>query len=155
MKPRFQHGFTLIELMIVVAIVGILAAIALPAYQDYTVRAKISEAMGRLDEAKTAVAEFFGTTGHFPANTTSAGFNSAGTGYVASVTCPAAGCNIITVKVANSASVAPMKPIAQITAGSDSIDLSAQSTANGQVTWRCKPNVAAKLPDKYTPASCR
>src|SRR5690606_8252359 len=62
MKAQMQKGFTLIELMIVVAIIGILAAIALPAYQDYTKRAKMSEVIGFISQAKTAVAETYATT---------------------------------------------------------------------------------------------
>ena len=61
---RVQQGFTLIELMIVVAIIGILAAIALPAYQDYTVRAKVSEVMLAASGMKTDIAEFFQTKGY-------------------------------------------------------------------------------------------
>ena len=64
---RIQQGFTLIELMIVVAIIGILAAIALPAYQDYTVRAKVSEVMLAASGQKNSVAEFFQTRGQMPA----------------------------------------------------------------------------------------
>ncbi|HQU14876.1 MAG TPA: prepilin-type N-terminal cleavage/methylation domain-containing protein, partial [Gammaproteobacteria bacterium] len=63
---RTQQGFTLIELMIVVAIIGILAAIAIPAYQDYTVRAKVTEGLNLADAAKTAVAETFQSDGHMP-----------------------------------------------------------------------------------------
>jgi len=66
MFNKMQKGFTLIELMIVVAIIGILAAIAIPAYQDYTIRAKITEGLNLADSAKTAVAESWqsgGTTG--------------------------------------------------------------------------------------------
>ena len=62
MKAQMQKGFTLIELMIVVAIIGILAAVALPAYQDYTKRAKMSEVIGFISQAKTAVAETYATT---------------------------------------------------------------------------------------------
>src|SRR6056297_1038251 len=65
---RAQQGFTLIELMIVIAIVGILAAIALPAYQDYTIRAQMSEAMARLGEAKTSIAEAYVANGELPAD---------------------------------------------------------------------------------------
>src|SRR5580693_6182280 len=63
MFKKFQQGFTLIELMIVVAIIGILAAIAIPAYQDYTIRAKITEGLNLADSAKTAVAESFQSGG--------------------------------------------------------------------------------------------
>lgn len=62
MKAQMQKGFTLIELMIVVAIIGILAAVALPAYQDYTKRSKMAEVVGFMASAKTAVAETFATT---------------------------------------------------------------------------------------------
>ncbi len=65
MKTR-QQGFTLIELMIVVAIVGILAAIAIPAYKDYTVRAKVSECAATLGACKTSVTEFYNTKNAFP-----------------------------------------------------------------------------------------
>lgn len=65
---KAQQGFTLIELMIVIAIVGILAAIALPAYQDYIIRSKMSEPMAALAEAKTSVSEYIATKGRLPAS---------------------------------------------------------------------------------------
>ena len=74
-----QKGFTLIELMIVVAIIGILAAIAIPAYQDYTIRAQVSEGMTLSAAAKAAVAETFLNTGTAPANRTEAGMSPVGT----------------------------------------------------------------------------
>ncbi|ENX3332493.1 pilin, partial [Neisseria gonorrhoeae] len=72
-----QKGFTLIELMIVIAIVGILAAVALPAYQDYTARAQVSEAILLAEGQKSAVTEYYLNNGEWPENNTSAGVASA------------------------------------------------------------------------------
>ncbi len=70
---QVQKGFTLIELMIVVAIIGILAAVALPAYQDYTTRAKVSECVGMISACKTAVTEYYSSQGEMPASASLAG----------------------------------------------------------------------------------
>ena len=85
---KYQQGFTLIELMIVVAIIGILAAIAIPAYQDYTVRAKVSEAVVAASAAKAAVSEFAVSQNALPTTAAAAGFSTdIDSKYVNSVTC--------------------------------------------------------------------
>ena len=76
MRQRISAGFTLIELMIVVAIIAILAAIAIPAYQDYLIRAQVTEGMSLGSGAKAAVWDFVSNTGRFPANNQSAGLAS-------------------------------------------------------------------------------
>ena len=87
---QVQKGFTLIELMIVIAIVGILAAIALPAYQDYTVRARMSEPMAKLSEAKATIAEYYSSQAKSPAKLADAGLLKAeddiGTGIIRDMT---------------------------------------------------------------------
>src|SRR5271169_4072388 len=98
-----QKGFTLIELMIVVAIIGILAAIALPAYQDYTVRAKVSEGLVQAEAAKIAVAENYQSTGTVTAAALGAGytFPAIGTKYVTTIAVGAAGGVTVTFSTAN------------------------------------------------------
>ena len=142
-----QKGFTLIELMIVVAIIGILAAIAIPAYQDYTARSQMSEAMSLAGGVRTAVAETWQTTGEFPDDNDAAGVSAAtditGT-YVAQVAVGEDG--VITATMRNAA------PVNGAIRGATLIlTPGAAADSVGSLEWTCGGSAAAK----YYPASCR
>ena len=136
---KVQQGFTLIELMIVIAIIGILAAVALPAYQDYTVRAKVSELVLAASNAKTAISEFAQSEGTLTSS--GAGLSIPNDGdYVSSGSVSTGG--LITVTGTSS----------DLGSGSDvSIQLSPVLNASGVVSWVCKSSSSAK----YLPATCR
>jgi type IV pilus assembly protein PilA len=142
---KTQQGFTLIELMIVVAIIGILAAIAIPAYQDYTIRAKVSEGMSLASAAKLAVSETFSSEGRFlTANNASYGLSTA-----ASIS----GDHVRSVGVTNTSG---QITITYNTLGSGvggTVLLTPTAAANGgSIVWDCAPGT---LPTKYLPATCR
>ncbi len=143
-----QKGFTLIELMIVVAIIAILAAIAIPAYQDYVIRSQVSEGATLADGAKTAVAEFYSNKGKFPPSNASAGLATAasiqGT-YVKSVD---ATNGLITVTFSKAS---PQKANAAIDA--KTFILSAY-TKTGSTMFSCN-KATATVDKKYLPSSCR
>ena len=139
MKRSLQKGFTLIELMIVVAIIGILAAIALPAYQDYTKRTHVAEGLTLAGGAKASVTEYFSSQGKFPLNNASAGLAAAADIKGNAVTQVAVVTGKITVtyndKVTNGATVI----------------LSPTSGAGG-VQWSCKGGTVIA---KFRPSNCR
>ena len=141
---KVQQGFTLIELMIVVAIIGILAAIAIPAYQDYTARSQMSEAMSLSSGVRTAVSEAFQTSGDFPETNDAAGVAPAvsinGT-YVLRVTVGPSG--TITALLRSAA------PVIQSIRGA-SLTLT-PSDQGGSIQWSC----AGDRADKLYPSSCR
>jgi type IV pilus assembly protein PilA len=151
MKRRIQQGFTLIELMIVVAIIGILAAVALPAYQDYTVRAKMSEVVLAASGPKAAIAETFQSTGKMPADQAAAGLppkGDTGTNLVTSIEYTRTN---DTVGVVTALATTKVGGGVTVTQG---VKLTATGNAStGQVEWVCTP-VDGLLP-KYLPASCR
>src|SRR5690554_4160308 len=146
MKKTVQKGFTLIELMIVVAIIGILAAVALPAYQDYTIRAQVSEGLSLGSGARVAMTEFHQQRGDWPTTNASAGLAAAASisgKYVSEVNVTTPG--VITVVFGG--------PDAHTNISGDSLLLSASSTG-GSVDWVCK-SAPGGIEAKYLPSSCR
>ena len=140
-----QQGFTLIELMIVVAIIGILAAIAIPAYQDYTIRAQVSEGLNLAGGAKAAVSEYTMDRGSFPSDNNEAGISLAATingKYVESVTVED---GLVTVAYGNEA---------HTTLDPGELELSPFTNA-GSVEWICRSSAGPTIADKHLPAACR
>ncbi len=145
---KLQQGFTLIELMIVVAIIGILAAVAIPAYQDYTKRANVTEGLGLAASAKTAVTEYFNTKGVLPTNNGSAGLAQAqsivgnavrSVGVQGAAAAAQAGIiNITYTTKVISGGILQLSPI----------------TGAGGVKWTCKKSGTA-IKDSWLPSSCR
>ena len=151
-QKKTQQGFTLIELMIVIAIVGILAAIALPAYQDYTVRARMSEPMARLAEAKTTVSEYYSATGSIP-NAQQAALNTAGTNIIQSIVYEfTSGTNgNATIRALIIASVMPGVNSA---AGFELFGQADDDTRT--FTWTCRPATSGDaVENRFLPANCR
>jgi type IV pilus assembly protein PilA len=141
---RKQQGFTLIELMIVVAIIGILASIAISMYLDYAVRSQIAEGLSLSSGAKTAVSEYYMDSGVFPANNAQAGLEASGNiagKYVASVSVAGA---VITIQYGNDANVQIL---------GQTVTLTANNAAAGSVNWVCASG--GVIQDKNLPVSCR
>jgi len=139
---HLQQGFTLIELMIVVAIIGILAAIGLPAYQDYTKRAYVSEGLSLASAAKTAVTEYYASQGLWPTTNTEAGMVSSTSIISSAVKSVAVGpSGVVTITYA-----AKVK---------DGTQVALTPTDNqGSISWVCATTASNGVPSKWLPKSC-
>ena len=141
---NMQKGFTLIELMIVVAIIAILAAIAIPAYQNYLIRAQVAEGMSLFGAAKTGVAEFYSNYARMPSNNVSAGIatdTSIVGNYVSKV---AVAGGLITATYSG--------PKVNSKISGDTLILSPITNA-GSINWTC--STSSTVPAQYLPATCR